>query len=162
MPTQFSREEYRKLMDLAMIASWVLHVFETEENPETRDYDQVIQKIYEGAREKGLGDLVAYDEQAGTCVPTPDYEEESEVMDLLEDFEDNLFWFGLAQRMALKTLVDKKGIETYDELFDEENAAQLRALESLFADEFYENGLSNIHADLSTDVSDADLPKEPH
>lgn len=160
MPTQFSREEYQRLMDLAMIASWVLHVFETEENPEAQDYDQVIQKIYAGAREKGLGDLVAYDEQAGAYLPTPDYEDESEIMDLLEDFEDNLFWFGLAQRMALKTLVDQKGIETYDELFDEENAAKLRALEARFADEFYENGLNNIRADIGTNVSDADIPGE--
>jgi hypothetical protein len=156
MPTQFTRDEYRRLMDLAMIAGWVLHVFETEENPETKDYDQIIQKIYAGAKENGLGELVAYDEQSGSYFPTPDYEDESEVMDLLEDFEDNLFWFGLAQRMALKTLVDEKGIETYDELFEEKNAAALRALEARFADEFYENGLNNIQANINIDVSDTD------
>ncbi len=144
-------------MDLAMIANWVLHVFETEENPETRDYDQVIQKIYAGAEEMGLGELVTKDEETGACYPTPDYEEESEVMDLLEDFEDNLFWFGMAQRMALKTLVDEEGIETYDELFDETNAAKLRALEARFAEEFYENGLNNIKAGINTDTSDIDI-----
>ena len=144
-------------MDLAMIANWVLHVFETEENPETRDYDQVIQKIYAGAEQMGLGELVTKDEETGACYPTPDYEEESEVMDLLEDFEDNLFWFGMAQRMALKTLVDEEGIETYDELFDETNAAKLRALEARFAEEFYENGLNNIKAEINTDTSDIDI-----
>lgn len=160
MPNQFTRDEYRRLIDLAMIANWVLHVFETEENPETREYDEVIQKIYAGAKEQGLGDLIAYDEESGGNFPTPDYEEESEVMDLLEDFEDNLFWFGLAQRMALKTLVDQEGIETYDELFDEKNAARLRTLEAKFAEEFYENGLNNIKADINTDVSDIDGSEE--
>ncbi|MFP4159658.1 MAG: hypothetical protein ACLFQ9_06375 [Desulfobacterales bacterium] len=154
MANQFTREEYKGLLDLAMIANWVLHVFETEENPETLEYDKVIQKIYAGAKEQGLGDLVAYDEEINGYFPTPDYEEESEVMDLLEDFEDNLFWFGLAQRMALKTLVDQEGIETYDELFDEKNAAKLKALEARFAEEFYENGLNNIRAEINTDVSD--------
>ncbi|MBS3756239.1 MAG: hypothetical protein KGY56_11130 [Desulfobacterales bacterium] len=157
MSSQFTKEEYRRLMDLAMIANWVLHVFETEENPETRDYDQVIHKIYAGAEEMGLGELVTRDEETGACYPTPDYEEESEVMDLLEDFEDNLFWFGMAQRMALKTLVDEEGIETYDELFDETNAAKLKALEARFAEEFYENGLNNIKAEINTDTSDIDI-----
>ncbi|MFP3981845.1 MAG: hypothetical protein ACLFUY_10645 [Desulfobacterales bacterium] len=157
MSSQFTKEEYRRLMDLAMIANWVLHVFETEENPETRDYDQVIQKIYAGAEEMGLGELVTRDADTGACYPTPDYEEESEVMDLLEDFEDNLFWFGMAQRMALKTLVDEEGIETYDELFDETNAAKLKALEARFAEEFYENGLNNIKAEINTDTSDIDI-----
>lgn len=154
MANQFTREEYKGLLDLAMITNWVLHVFETEENPETLEYDKIIQKIYAGAKEQGLGDLVAYDEEINGYFPTPDYEEESEVMDLLEDFEDNLFWFGLAQRMALKTLVDQEGIETYDELFDETNAAKLHALEARFAEEFYENGLNNIKAEIDTDVSD--------
>lgn len=160
MTNQFTREEYKRLIDVAMIANWVLHVFETEENPETKEYDQVIQKIYAGAKEQGLGSLVAYDEEAGGYYPTPDYEEESEVMDLLEDFEDNLFWFGLAQRMALKTLVDHEGIETYDELFDEKNSAKLKALEARFAEDFYENGLNNISADIDTDLSDMDTPEQ--
>ncbi|MFW6012037.1 MAG: hypothetical protein ACOC8R_03030 [Desulfosalsimonas sp.] len=161
MANQFTRDEYKRLLDLAMIANWVLHVFDTEEeNPETEDYDHVIQKIYAGAKEHGLSDLVAYDEESGGYFPTPDYEEESEVMDLLEDFEDNLFWFGLAQRMALKTLVDQVGIETYDELFDETNAAKLKALEARFAEEFYENGLNNIRAEIDTDVSDIDASED--
>lgn len=160
MPNQLTKDEYRRLVDLAMIAHWVLHVFEPEENPETREYDAVIQKIYTGAKEKGLADIIAYDETDGTYFPTPDYEEESEVMDLLEDFEDNLFWFGLAQRMALKTLVDREGIENYEQLFEENNAARLKALEARFAEEFYENGLNNIQANFDTDISDVDLSGE--
>ena len=148
MKIDFTKKEYQRLVDLLMIADWILHAFDPDEDPETKQYKEVIQKIYTHAPDMKCDDIVAYDDELKGFCPTPEYEEESGVMDFLEEYEENLFWFGLAHRLAVKTILEEEGGESFQNLSEHEQAAKIIPLETRFAEELFENGLTNVTAKL--------------
>lgn len=148
MKIDFTQKEYQRLVDLLMIADWVLHAFESDDDPDTLQYREVIQKIYAHAPDLNCEGMVAYDDVLKGFYPTPEYEEESGVMDFLEEYEENLFWFGLAHRLAIKTILEGEGGEQFQNLSEHEQAARIIPLETRFAEELLENGLSNVTVKL--------------
>jgi len=148
MKIDFTEKEYQRVVDLLMIADWVLHAFDSEEDDATMQYREVMQKIYAHAPDINCDDIVAYDDVLKGFFPTPEYEAESGVMDFLEEYEENLFWFGLAHRLAVKTIIEGEDGEQFPNLTEHEQAAKIIPWETRFAEELFENGLLNVSIKL--------------
>ena len=147
MIINFTKKEYRLLLDILEIAEWVLHSHRTQELEETKKYTVLIQKILSYAEQMGCEDLIVYDDRLEGFYPTRQFEDESDHMEYIEEFEDDVFWDALAHRLAVRDLVTQVGKEEYENMEYSERASKILDLEGWYHAEFIESGLVNVKVD---------------
>ena len=143
MKINFTNKEYRLLLDMVEIAEWVLNSHRTDPSDEIKKYSEIYQKILSYAKEMGYENLITYDKNLGGYYATFEYEE-SEHMRYIEQFEDDVFWDALPNRLAMRDLVKQVGEKRYMEMEFEERAIKLVELESIYYKELNENGIDNL------------------
>lgn len=162
MNVEITKEEYRDLLDLLHIASWVLVAHKTEKDPRTEKYDTVIQKFYALAEEMGSGSLIEHDSHAGKYHPTREFEESSNVMDFIDEFVDHAFWDELIIRLAERDASRQVGgYEQLDLLSHEDRHALEDPLEERYSGEFNENGINRLEI-VERFGDDASTPVTTH
>ncbi len=143
MKIEFSKEEYLKLLDMVNIADWVIHSFTTGEGEGTREYRELQAKIFSFAQEYGLDDLVELFE--GSYEPTRKFEDESPAFDFIEEYEEEVFWDELIDRLTQRDMEVKHGEDWLDEIFENEELFreyQDKLLE--YEEEFEKYGLDRL------------------
>jgi len=141
MKIQFSRSEFRSLLDMAFVACWVANSEYADPESESSDqFDIVRQKLYAFAEAYGFEGLVETDPETGDYVEAPKLLHSVEDRRILLDFEEECFWRGLASRFALRLLDRRLGKEQVDAMSPEERAEALEPLSEAFLRHFEEVG----------------------
>ncbi len=65
-------------------------------------------------------------------------------MRFIEEFEEDVFWDALANKLAWRDLVQQEGVEVVEKMEFVERGTKLMDLESWYQEEFTENGLTNV------------------
>jgi len=145
MKIEFTREEYKCLLDMLCIAEWVLNAHKVEDDPRTEVYGKLEQKIYSYAKDMGFKDLIEYATDHGKYYPTRKYEEAGSAMEFIEEFENETFWDELISRLADRDLIRQVGgVENLSKLSFEERIEKTLPLEEKYSSEFEERGLDGI------------------
>jgi len=145
MKMNFSKKEYRLLLDLIYLGYWMIQAHETKPSDENEKYEMLTQKIYSVAKEMGCGDLVESSKRLNEYCTTRAYEEESGIHDVINQYNVDTFWDELVDRLAERDAridakaanIEIKSAEQYWELSIPH--------ESKYAEEFEKNGLSNLY-----------------
>ena len=156
MKINFTNKEYRLLLDMVEIAEWVLNSHRTDPSDEIKKYSEIYQKVLSYAKEMGFENLITYDKNLGGYYATFEYEE-SEHMRYIEQFEDDVFWDALPNRLAMRDLVKQVGEKRYMEMEFEERAIKLVELESIYYKELNENGIDNLRFENLSPSDKTDL-----
>ena len=143
MKINYTKKEYRLLLDMVEMAEWVLNAHRCNPSDGITKYSEISQKILSYAKEMGFEDLINYDKDLGGYYATFEYEE-SEHMKYIEEFEDDVFWDALPHRLAKRDLVKQVGEKKYMEMGFEERATKLLEIESVYYKELEENGIDNL------------------
>jgi hypothetical protein len=144
MKIEITKTEYRALLDVFQIADWVLHSHKMEEGPETEKYRRLEQKIFAFAKEMGFADLVEFDPELGEYFPTREYDETNEAMPAIVEYDNDSFWEGLMERLAMRDLILKEGKAKVTAMDEEERLVKTEALREKYAAEFEKYGLSRL------------------
>ena len=144
MKINFTKKEYRLLLDIVYLGQWMMQVHETDHSDEEDAHEMLAQKIYSVAKEMGYEDFVESAKELNKYYPTRIYEEESGLHEIISQYNDDCFWDELIDRLAERDTraeaeaLDKKisSAEEYWELSIPH--------ESKYAEEFSENGLKNL------------------
>ena len=156
MKINYKKKEYRLLLDMVEIAEWVLNSHRTDPSDEIKKYSEIYQKVLSYAKEMGFENLITYDKNLGGYYATFEYEE-SEHMRYIEQFEDDVFWDALPNRLAMRDLVKQVGENRYMEMEFEERATKLVELESIYYNELNENGIDNLRFENLSPSDKTDL-----
>lgn len=143
MKINYTKKEYRLLLDMVEMAEWVLNAHRSNPSDEITKYSEIYQKILSYAKEMGFENLITYDENLGGYYTTFEYEE-SEHMRYIEEYEDDIFWDALPHRLAVRDLVKQVGEKKYEEMEFVERATKLVELESHYYKELEEHGVDNL------------------
>lgn len=158
MKINFTKKEYRDLIDLIEIADWILHAQKARQPKGTLNYVDLRRKILSFAKEMGCENLVYYDKQRDEYYETKEYEETSGCLEYIEEYEDEAFWGVLSSRLAMRDLTEQEGEETLKQMPIADLADRRLTLESWYDKEFRENGVDNVRV-----VSDKPRAKDrPH
>ena len=156
MKINFTKKEYRLLLDMVEMAEWVLNAHKTASSDEIKKYSDLYQKILSYAKEMGFDDLIIYDENLGGYYATFEYEG-SEHMRYIEEFEDDVFWDALPLRLAERDLIKEVGEKKYEEMEFVERASKLVELESHYYKELEDNGIDNLRFENLSPSDKTDL-----
>lgn len=145
MKINFTKKEYRFLIDILYIADWVLNAHKVEDDPRTRVYRILEQKIFSYAKEMGFENLIEHVTDFKEYFPSIEYEETSPALKFIEEFEIDTFWDELVDRLTERDLIRQVGgIENLSNLSFENRIEKALLLEEKYAAEFGANGLDNL------------------
>lgn len=160
MKINFTKKEYRDLIDILELAEWVLHAHVTDRE-DTKKYRDLIQRIFASAKEMDCGEYIQFIPKLGAYYPTKLYEDTSETMRNIEQFQEDSFWeeliAKLAERDAARRLAPKKLADfEFEELFNE-----LTIDEEKWASEFELNGIERLELNKNDDETEKLISKIP-
>ncbi len=144
MEINFTKNEYRLLLDMISIAEWVMRARKTEDDPNVEPYNRLEQKILSLAKEFGCDDLIEYSKEFDKYYPTADYEESETFMGFIDDFEEDVFWDELGRRLAQRDLLREEGSENFRSMNPTERFIETEERAEAYYNEFVENGLKNL------------------
>ena len=142
MTINITKKEFKTLLDVLQIADWILHSTKIEKDPETEEYRELQQKLLSLAREKGLKYLVEYSAKTGEYYPND--EVDSPVMHFIDEYDNEIFWDELSDRLALRDLFREEGEEKVKKMKFEERFTKIETLRENYFGEFVKNGIERI------------------
>jgi len=144
MNVSLTQREFRLLLDLLLMADWVLHGHRREEPTEAETYRMVIQKFLSLAQDFGVGEFVEIDEELNQYRPTEKLEAETGAWKMLDEYDDLLFWEELIVRLAERDVAAMPGKGDIGNMSAEEYDRLAGPLEEKYAGEFYQHGLDRL------------------
>jgi hypothetical protein len=144
MKINFTKKEYRTLLDIIHIADWVMHAHDTEGRTDTQEYETLFQKLFSFAEEMGYDDLIEYAKEDDKYYPNFNFESESLAENYIQEFENNSFWEELTSRLARRDVLKAKNAESAAELSEEEWFQSVIEAEEKWIKEFDEFDLDRI------------------
>lgn len=144
MKIEITKKRYRTLLEMIDIADNVLHLHRIADAPETREYRELIQWFLSYAKEMGCEDVVEYAPQSREYILMGWEEDDWKPRELIEEFEEDVFWEELARRLALRDIIQEHGPEKLAEMDRGTVFVKRLELEQRYAEEFERNGLANL------------------
>jgi len=145
MKIDFTGKEYRCLLDILIIADWVMNAHKVKDDPRTEAYRNLEQKIFAYAKDEGLENLIEYAPESKRYFPTREYDEDDQTRAFIEEFENDTFWTELIDRLVERDLITQVGgPENLSKLSFENRIEKTIPLEGKYATEFETNGLDNL------------------
>lgn len=147
-----TRDEFRHLLHLAYIATWVLEAHKTAPDPRTVPYDELEQKLFAIAARHGFADpdtdpadhLVEYAPEFEKYFPTRTMEQ-GQAHRFIDEYDNDTFWDELIDGLSLRDAIREVGsFERFAELSWEERITRQARYEEIYAAEFEEHGLDNL------------------
>jgi len=144
MKINFSKKQYRSLIDLVYLGEMVVNSIRTDDR--VKEYDELREYIYSFAEQMGQGDIIEYDKKYNMHFETKAYET-GKVEEYTNAYDEEVFWTELASRLAerdMQRLIMMSG-ETFEK---DEGLRKFWAREDVYQTEFEENGLNNVKVEL--------------
>ena len=146
MKIDFTQEEYRSLVDLLSLATFMLEGYGRGEDPSKVACFLMEQKILSYAEDASCRDLVKRDSQSGSYVRKWTKDRSEQVIAFWDRYNDDCFWEELIIRMAERDFQSTLAVEDAgkDTLSNEEKSRRLDELERRYEEEFVANGLGSL------------------
>lgn len=144
MKLHFTKKEYQSLLELAYMANWLLHAHAEEEEAETADYRQLLQKLLEAAPQFGLEEAVEREDKSGAYRLARRWGDEGRPMKFIERFENHTFWAELVHRLGRRDFLRLYGEERAKEMPLLERFEKETALQAQYDTEFADHGLDRL------------------
>lgn len=142
MEISFSKAELEKLVEIAVMADWVMTAHDTEDDARKDDYLKLVQKIFAFGYKNGMKKEIEHLEDIKEFFPQEDWEEKSLARAFITEFEEKTFWDELVERLAERELNRKLGDKKADNF--EEHMEIFEGFATKFGEEFAEHGIENI------------------
>ena len=144
MKINFTKKEYRSLVELLEIASWVTTSHIVDANDEPKKYNDLIQKIYSFSKEMECLDIIEHSKELDGFYPTREFEEDSEVRQYIEDFEEDTFWAELISKLSGRDVLNKYNIKSLSELETDQRIDALYESDVKWEEEINRFGLERL------------------
>lgn len=150
MKINFTKREYRTLVEMLLLADWVMHSHDEGPNDAAKPYKDLRKKVLSHHKEMGMGDAFEYAPGSDEYFETRDYEENSPHMRFIDEYEEQSFWEQLSSKLAHRDLAAEEALSTETSLEREQRALRLFQIIGRYEEELAENGLNNLRIDLKT------------
>lgn len=146
MQIEFTKEQYENLIKLVYLGNWMINAIRigTKDDPKIEKYDKIEQHIFSFAKEADLGKYIEYDEKHKMFFPTREFEESSELEQYREDYDNEILWQELADRLGSRDFLKQYGAETIKKMSQKERFMKEQEFIIKYEEEFAKNGLNNL------------------
>jgi len=146
MKVSFTAKEYRQLLELVHLGMWTVTAYQGEDTAAAKRYYALDQRLMEMATALGCADLVE-EREDGSLQPAPKLAEDDRVRDIQSEFQNDVFWHELVQRLADRDLAGeqtKRTMETPGVEPPPSRDEQLKKIEDRYWAEFEKHDLARV------------------
>jgi hypothetical protein len=143
MEIKFTKDQYDSLIKLVYLGNWMINSIR-DGGKEIKKYDDVEQYIYSFAKEFGLDNLIEYDTQTKQYYPTWELDDNPEVEPYRQDYENEVFWDELTDRLARQDFVRHHGEKAIRKMSQKEHFEKLHPFIEKYEEEFYKHGIERL------------------
>jgi hypothetical protein len=144
MKINFTKKEYQTLVEMLLVADWVITGHEEEERETTKPYKELRKKVLSHHKEMGMADAFEYSPEHDEYFETAAYEANGPHMRFIDEYDEQVFWEELATRLAHRDIAAEETLSVKEPLGETELTKKLVELIARYEEEFAENGLDNI------------------
>ena len=144
MKIEFSKPEYRTLIEMLYLAEWVLTAHDEQPDPDKARYHLLCQKIYASAKAMGCDALIENSKQSRAYVPTQKLEDLESVRNALETYNGENFWEELIDRLLERDMTAMLPAMAKEPSSPEEYWELAGPIEERYATEFSTNGVRRL------------------
>lgn len=141
MKLDISEKQYKELLKLAMLGEWMANAIPDEPD---KDEEDVVQYLLTLAKDFGFSNYVEYDEESKKYYITEEFENDTNILDIIGDYHEYALWEGLVLEFSRRELVAKYGEEKVEAMSDEERVEKEMPYLKKYEEEFREFGLDNL------------------
>ena len=149
MKINFTKKEYQALVEMLLIADWVLTAHAFDVDPAKEPYAAIRKKVLRHYKEMGMEDAFRYEPKDDEYYETAEYEEHSRHMEFIREYDKQSFWSEFAEKLAERDLAEelkRKGMS----LDQNARAKWFFELMVRYEEELAENGLDNVRLLIET------------
>jgi hypothetical protein len=145
MKINFTKKEYQTLVEMLLVADWVIRGNEDEPREETESYGMLRKKVLAHFKEMGMEENFEYDPNADEYFETPEYETQAPHMQFIEAYDEASFWGQLAEKLAARDFAAQARTPEERSSDAVERLANLFEINERYENEFAEHGLTRVH-----------------
>ncbi len=151
MKIDLTEEQYVKLLKVLYLGTWTTDAFEGEWSGEFSDLEQ---QVFSYAKDFALEDRVVYDGDTKTYSYAPEFEKNSGVVQIINAYDDDVFWYELVHRMAERDFIRAHGTGTIGRMSIDERFQRADEYVSWYEEEFGAHDIENLAVVDKADTSD--------
>ena len=138
MKINFTKKEYKHLVTMLEIADWVINAHHVDN--QHKECKNLRTKVLSYAKDMGMGDC--YVKDGDEYYETREYEEKSEQMAFINEYDEQVFWEELISKLIDRDYQKEYGDEEVDFSMRIERHTKI---EQMYADEVNEYGIKNLN-----------------
>lgn len=144
MKINITKKEYRLLLDILSISSWVMSSHKIDKDPKSAPYEELEQKFMSFAKNFGCEHLVTYDNESNTYYPTRELEESDSHQNFIDEFEEDTFWDKLGIELAKRDLIIEMGLKKLNDMDPFDRLSEIDKTANKYHEEFEQSGVKNL------------------
>ncbi|OPX96351.1 MAG: hypothetical protein A4E62_01154 [Syntrophorhabdus sp. PtaU1.Bin002] len=142
MKIDLTQEQYEALLKMVYLGGWVAS--SPQEEPD-EEYDAIEQHILSYAKDFGMDKYVTFDAKMKTYIPTEEFEKRTDIVDVLDAYNEYTVWEALILSLARRDLIKKHGPGIVEKMSDEELLEKEYPFIQKYEEEFSEHGFDNLY-----------------
>ena len=143
MKIEFTKDEYRVLLDIVYLANWVVNSFKISDEC-TPEFEALKSKVFSFARRFGFDGFVERNGVTEEFMESRAFEDSVEEKGYVSEYDDYTFWQELVSRLACKYLLEVLGEEKYRSLSQERRFMMRIRMEERVQDVIDREGLHGV------------------
>ena len=144
MKINFTKIQFRLLLEIVYAGDMVINGCRLPDE-DIKKYKDIQQYIYSFAKDFGYDNLIEHSREYDMFFETKEFDE-SPINDLIDEYDNNMFWTLLASNLAERDIAKK--LEGQEDVAHMEALGMVLGREEEYSDEFYKNGLDNVKVDI--------------
>lgn len=142
MKIELTKKQYEGLLKIVYLGSWMAS--STKDEPE-KEYEEIEQYVLSLAKDFKMDKFVGYDKKLKAYYPTEEFENSTDVVKQIEDYNEYTVWESLVLGLSRRDMVKKYGEEKVDQMAEEELLEKEYPLIQKYEEEFREHGFDNLY-----------------
>ncbi len=151
MKINITKEQYWHLLRSVYIADWIANAICERDMKEDEDIKKVRNHVFSFAKDFGYDDFVTYDDELKSYFSTWDLDDESSTREIIERYDEHIFWEELSERMGERDFHDKYKPAEIEKMSDEERFTKHMKCQIVWEKELEKNGVERIELDTMGD-----------
>ncbi len=148
MKINFSKKEYRILLDMLYLSDWMMTSHEEEPKNLHQEHQALRKKLLSYYKEMNAEDVIEYSKELDGYFELAGYDEYIHEK-FIDPYNYDVFWDELIDALARRDIINSMGIEKYKAMGYVERATKAQEIKAQYANEFEQHGVEHlkIHRD---------------
>lgn len=140
---EFTRGQFEDVVRCVYLAHWMINGIRPEDE-KVRRYEDLEQYVYALAYKHGYPDLVEFLKERNIFFFKDEFSENNEADGYRREYDDEMFWTELIQRLTTRDLIEQYGAESLSAMSSREEVERKQPLLRKYIDELEKNGVQNL------------------